>query len=101
MAGADVLVGVAFDAWGEAQHQPGRFRISRYQCFEPVEIVLVVDHHGDFVVVSEEEFLVVLVVAVQHHPFTGHPPLQCREQFARRNGIKPQSLRSSDAAHQQ
>ena len=40
VTGADVFVRVALDAWGEAQHQAGRFGSSGHQFGEAIKIVL-------------------------------------------------------------
>ena len=101
MAGLDVLVGVALDAGGEAQHQTGRCAAGRYQFRQAFQIVLVIHDDRDVVVVSEQELLVVLVVAVQHHPLAGHPPLESRQQFTGGDRIKAKAFGGGDAAHQQ
>ena len=101
VAGLDVLVGVALDAGGEAQHQPGRCAAGRHQFRQAFQIVLVVNDDRDVVVVSEQELLVVLVVAVQHHPLAGHPPLESRQQFTGGDRIEAETFGGGDAAHQQ
>ena len=81
VTGADVFVRVALDAWGEAQHQASRFGSSGHQFGEAIEIVLVVHNDRHLVGVREQQLLVGFVVAVQHHPLSGHPTAQCGQQF--------------------
>ena len=101
VTGLDVLVGVAFDAGGEAQHQPGWRAAGGHQLRQSVQIVLVVDDDRDVVVVREQELVVALVVAVQHHPFAGHAPLESRQEFTGRHRVEAQALGGGNAAHQQ
>ena len=101
MSGADVFVRVALDARGEAQHQACRFAACWHQLLQPLEVVLVVHHDRHVVVVGEQQFLIALVVAMQHHPPTGHAPLKRREQLTGGDGVQSQPLGRSDAAHQQ
>ena len=81
MSGADVFVGVAFDARGEPQHQLGRRTIGRHEFSQAFEVVLVVNDDRHPVVEREQQLFVVFVVAVQHHAFTGHAALKRRQQF--------------------
>ena len=101
VTGLDVLVGVALDAGGEAQHQPGRRTAGGHQFGQALEIVLVVDNDRDVVVVSEQKLVIAFVVAMQHHPFAGHPPSERRQEFAGGDRIQAEALGGGNAAHQQ
>ena len=92
VTGADVLVGVALDAGGEAQHQPHRLAQAGGQLAEQLDVAPVVQHHGDAVGGGQGQLLGALVVAVQHDPLGRHAPAQGGEQFARRHGVQTQAL---------
>ena len=89
MAGANVVVGVALDAWGEAHQQPHRRAPARSDSAEDLHVLPVVEHHGDAVGQGQLKLLLGFVVAVQHDPLRGHPPLQSGEQFASGHRIEP------------
>ena len=92
MAGADVLVGVALDARGEAHHQPHRGLPTRSDAAEDLHVMPVVDHHGDLVGQGQFELLLGFVVAVQHDPLRRHTPLEGGHQLSGGNGIEPQTF---------
>ena len=93
VAGADVLVGMALNARGEAKHEayrPPSFRNNRLQA---IQVVLVVRNHHHVVAIGQLKLFDRLVIAMQHHPFSRHAAVERRHQFTRRDGIKPQTLR--------
>ena len=69
---ADVLMRMALDPRGKAQHQPNGGAVFGNEGREAVEVVLVVHHHCHVVVVSKQQLLIGFVVAVQHHPIAWH-----------------------------
>ena len=92
MTGADVLVGMAFDAWREAKHQANRLPTIRNDGFQTIEVMLVIRHHHHVVAVGQGQLLDRLVVAVEHDPLCGHAAVERRHQLSGRNGIQPKSF---------
>ena len=81
MPGADVLVRVALNARGEAQHQRHRFGAALGQLLQQGDVVPVVHHHRHTVLHSQGQFLAGFVVAMQHDPLGRHAAFQCRQQL--------------------
>ena len=95
VAGLDVLVGVALDAGGEAQHKPGRRAAGGHQLCQSLEIVLVIDNDCDVVRISEQKFVIAFVVSMQHIRSPGMPPWKAVRSSPAETASRP---RPSEAA---
>ena len=91
VAGLDVFVGVALDPRGQPQHQ--RHGGRRCQLGQQLQVVPVIQHHGDAGPHGQGQFVAGFVVAVQHDPLGGHAAIEGGEQFAGGHRIEAQAFR--------